>query len=155
MRRYFFEFFVSSCLVLTACATSDVPSNFVYDTSLRNEQGWIGASNRTASAETLLSGGVVTDPTLALQAALPEADIRLKRWGMAYFSKDWKAYQAVLDADIRRDGETVKCRMRSPEDHEAAPSPTEMRADNGAVLQRRLTKLVQACAAKVTQNNPA
>jgi len=80
---------------------------------------------------------------------MPDADVRVKRWGISYFSKNWSRYQAVLEADISRDGETIKCRSRSPETPTGAPTLNEMRAENGAELQRRLTELVTACAAEL------
>jgi len=131
--------------LLAACASS-VPSNFVYDTSLRGEQGWIGASSREASAKALLDGGVVQDPNESLRAALPDAEVNLQRWGLVYFSKNWKRYKVVLDADVTRDGEKVKCRLTSPERLSDAPTLSELRADDGAEIQRRLDGLVAACA---------
>lgn len=133
---------------LTGCASSG-PSNFVYETSLRTEQGFIGSADRKASAEALLSGGVVMDPNQSLQAALPDAEVKVRRWGLVYQSKNWKRYQAVLDADVTRDGEKIKCRMRSPDTLTGAPTLPEMRANNGAELQRRLSELVADCAAKI------
>ena len=133
---------------LTACTTSSGPSNFVYETSLRTEQGFIGSADRKASAEALLSGGVVMDPNKSLQAALPDAEVEIRRWGLVYQSKNWKRYQAVLDADVTRDGEKTKCRLRSPDTLNSAPTLPEMRANGGAELQRRLSELVAACAAQ-------
>ena len=100
---------------LSSCATQSLPSNFVYETSLRTEQGFIGSANRKASAEALLSGGVVSDPNISLQAALPDAEVKVRRWGLVYLSKNWKRYQAVLDADITQGDEKTKCRMSAPE----------------------------------------
>ena len=135
-------------LCLGGCASSPVPSSFVYETSLRTEQGFIGSANRKASAEALLSGGVVIDPNKSLQAAVPSAQVKLRRWGLVYLSKNWKRYQAVLDANITQDGKTTKCRMTSPNTLEGAPTLAEMRANDGAELQRRLSDLVKACAAQ-------
>ena len=137
---------------LSGCATSTGPSNFVYETSLRTEQGFIGSANRKASADALLSGGVVKDPNKTLQAALPDAQVKVRRWGLVYLSKNWKRYQAVLDADVTRDGKKIKCRMSSPDTPEdtltSAPTLQQMRANGGAELQRRLSELVTACAAQ-------
>ena len=88
------------------------------------------------------------DPNKSLQAALPDAEVEIRRWGLVYQSKNWKRYQAVLDADITRGGEKIKCRMRSPDTSAGAPTLPEMRANGGAELQRRLSELVTACAAK-------
>ena len=139
---------ILAAVCLTACASS-VPSNFVYETSLRTEQGFIGSANRDASAKALLSDGVVKDPNQSLQAALPDAEVKVRRWGLIYQSKNWKRYQAVLDADVTRGGQKTKCRMRSPDTLETAPTLPEMRANGGAELQRRLSELVTACAAQI------
>lgn len=153
MRCFFFSssrLFIMGALALlslTACASS-IPSNFVYETSLRNEQGFIGAANRKGSAEALLNGGVVIDPNTSLQAALPMAQVKVRRWGLVYLSKNWKRYQAVLDADVTRDGKIIKCRMMSPDTLSGAPTLPEMRANDGTELQRRLSDLVKACAAQ-------
>ena len=144
---HFSRLFCFSAILLSACATSTERSNFVYETSLRDEQGFIGAGNRKASEKALLSGGVVTDPQTSLQTALPAAQVKVRRWGLVYQSKNWKRYQAVLDADVTRDGQKTKCRMRSPDTLESAPTLPEMRANNGEELQRRLSELVAACAA--------
>ena len=141
---------VAACLA--ACASS-VPSNFVYETSLRTEQGFIGSANRETSAKALLSDGVVIDPNQSLQAALPDAEVKVRRWGLVYQSKNWKRYQAVLDADVTRDGQKTKCQMRSPDTLESAPTLPEMRANGGAELQRRLSELVAACAAKILRED--
>jgi len=140
-------FIFGAALILTACASS-VPSNFVYETSLRGEQGWMGAATRKASAEALLAGGVVTDPNLALAAAMPDAEIKLQRWGLVYFSKNWKRYHVVLDADVIREDEKVKCRLTSPQELSDAPTLAELRANDGAEIQQRLTELVKSCAAQ-------
>jgi len=134
---------------LMACVTSSLPSNFVYETSLRNEQGFIGAANRKASADALLSGGVVIDPNESLKSSLPDAEVKVRRWGLVYLSKNWKRYQAVLDADIIQNNQKTKCRLAWPETLDAAPTLPEMRANNGAVLQRELEGLVAACLAKL------
>jgi hypothetical protein len=135
---------------LSSCATQSLPSNFVYETSLRTEQGFIGSANRKASAEALLSGGVVSDPNISLQAALPDAEVKVRRWGLVYLSKNWKRYQAVLDADITQGDEKTKCRMSAPESLEAAPTLAEMRAGEGVELQRLLSNLIMACAAQAS-----
>ena len=140
--------FCLSAILLSGCATSSGPSNFVYETSLRDEQGFIGAGNRKASEKALLGGGVVMDPQTSLQAALPAAKVKVRRWGLVYLSKNWKRYQAVLDADITRDGKKTKCRLTSPETRVGAPTLPQMRANDGEELQRRLSELVKSCAAQ-------
>ena len=108
----------------------------------------MGAAARAASAEAVLEGGIVADPKIALTRALPNAEVKLRRWGLTYFSNNWNRYQVVLDADITRDNAKVRCRMTSPERISDAPTLTELRANDGAEIQRRLTKLVKACAVK-------
>lgn len=139
---------LTAAMCLSACASS-VPSNFVYETSLRGEQGWIGAATRKNSAAALLDGGIVTDPNESLAKELPDADVKIRRWGLVYLSKNWKRYQVVLDADISEAGQLkVKCRLTSPEKLSDAPTLPELRANEGAEVQRRLNDLVKACAAK-------
>ncbi len=140
-------------LVLTACASS-VPSNFIYETSLRGEQGFIGRSEKISAAETLLDGGRVSDPAPELRAALPGATVKLRNWGVRYFEKNWNRYQVVLNADISETGQRkVKCRLVSPEKLTDAPTLRELRANDGAEVQRRLEALVKACAAQHKQAN--
>lgn len=135
-------------LGVTACASS-TPSNFVYETSLRGEQGWIGAADRKSSAAALLNGGAVKDPGAALVNAFPDAEVKLRRWGLVYFRNNWKRYQVVLDADVSMaDQPTVKCRMASPEKLSGAPTLPDLLANDGAEVQRRLEGLIRACAAK-------
>ena len=101
------------------------------------------------AARSLLEAGGVTDPSAALEAALPNADIQVKRWGLKYFGSNWSRYQTVLDANIKTEDETVKCRLAMPETPVGAPTLQELRANDGAVLQRQLDGLISACLAKV------
>ena len=140
-------------LVLTACASS-VPSNFQYDTSLRGEQGFVGRADKISAAEALLDAGVVTDPEIALQAALPNSEIDIRTWGLRYFKSDWIRYQVVLDANIERGDMKIKCREVSTETPVGAPTLKELRANDGAALQAQLNKLVAACVAEVTNPPP-
>ena len=75
--------------LLGGCASTSVPPNFLYETSLRGEQGFIGRAERLESAASLLEAGGVTDPSIALADALPEHDVEVKRWGLKYFGSDW------------------------------------------------------------------
>lgn len=136
-------------LGLTACASS-IPSNFEYETSLRGEQGFIGRSDRIASAESILGGGVVTDPVLALRAALPDAEVKVRTWGLRYFGENWARYQVVMDADISRVDDKIKCREVSTDTPVGAPTLKELTADDGAELQRQLDGLVAACVLKAS-----
>ncbi len=145
MSRFTFYCFA---LALGACASSSIPKTFVYETSVRGEQAFVGSFAKGKSVQSLLAGGVVTDPTAALEAALPDGDIKLRRWGVVYFASNWERYQVILDADIRRDDETIKCREGFPETPVGALTLNEVRANDGAALQQRLNVLVEACAAK-------
>lgn len=137
----------SVALTLTACASS-VPSNFQYETSLRGEQGFMGRSDKISAAESVLEAGVVTDPALSLRAAFPDADIRVRKWGLRYFRANWARYQVVLDVDIKHGDDTKKCREVSTETPVGAPTLNELTANNGAEIQQRLMELVKACAGK-------
>lgn len=131
-------------VAVTACASS-LPPNFEYKTSLRGEQGFIGTSQRVNSAESILSGGLVTDPALALRTALPDANVTVRKWGLRYFDSDWARYQIVLDVDVERGKDAIKCREVSSVDPAGAPTLTELTAGNGIELQRQLDTLVAAC----------
>jgi len=125
MRRVFFTFPALAALFLCACASS-IPSNFIYETSLRGEQGLPGRAARLDSAKTLLVESGAKDPEIALQTALPDAEIDVKRWGLKYFGKDWTRYQVVLDANIKRPNmkggkEKTRCRETSTEGPVGAP----------------------------------
>jgi len=132
-------------LGLSACATADLPEGFVYETSLRGQQGWYGAGERRAAGAELLATGVVTSPQQALETALPDAEIDVQQWGLTYFQKDWARYRMVLDADVTRDGETTKCRLSTPDTHEDAPSLDDLRAEGGRAVQAALEGLVATC----------
>lgn len=133
---------------VSGCATKSVPSNFIYETSLRGEQGFVGRAGRLDAASSLLSAGVVVDPAAALKTALPDAKIDVKRWGLKYFGSNWSRYQIVLDANIQQGDAKTKCRMKSPETPVGASTLPELRANDGADLQNQLSALVTACAAK-------
>lgn len=137
---------------LSGCASS-IPDKFIYETSLRGQQSWIGAGARRAAAEDLLAQGVVTDPKLALDAALPNAEVERGAWGLRYFAKNWTRYQTVLRADVTKDGDITKCRLVDPGTVADAPLLSELTAQGGAELQARLTRLVGLCVDQVL--NPA
>lgn len=137
-------FLIWAALGLAACASS-VPSNFSYETSVRSQQGFIGQPDKISAAESLLNAGVVTDPILALEAALPDADIKVRNWGLRYFGSNWSRYQVVLDADIRRGDSKVKCREVSTKTPVGAPTLNEILADGGVEMQRQLQRLVADC----------
>ena len=136
--------FVIGTLILTGCASS-VPSNFLYKTSLRGEQGFPGRWERLASASDLLAKSERQNPQMALQSALPDAEVKVKRWGLTYFGKDWERYQVVLDADIKRGEEKVKCRETSTETPVGAPSLNALLANDGAEFTRQMEALIEAC----------
>ena len=136
--------FLVAVLVLVCCASS-LPSNFEYKTSLRGEQGFLGRVDSVKSAESLLAAGVVIDPALALRAALPDADVKVRQWGLRYFDADWTRYQVVLDADIGTGKTRTKCREVSSDGPVGAPTLRELRANDGAELQKQLKALVTAC----------
>lgn len=148
MRRAIFVLFCGA--TFCACASS-FPSNFEYTTSLRGEQGFIGLGERTAAGQALLDGGVVTDPALALRAAFPDAEVKLRKWGLRYFDKNWSRYQLVLEADILRGADKIKCREVSPDTPVGAPTLTELTQNKGAELQRGLEALTQACIKTLKQ----
>lgn len=139
---------VLTLLFLTACASS-IPSNFQYETSVRGEQGFIGRSDRVESVQSILGGGVVTDPALALRAALPDADVKVRKWGLQYFDANWGRYQVGLNADIRLSGKKTTCREVSTETPVGAPTLKELTLDDSAELQRQLEALVIMCIAKI------
>lgn len=151
MPRFTFGFSLGLLAVypLVGCATSSVPSNFIYETSLRGEQGLIGRSERLDAASSLLEAGGVNDPQTPLRKALPNATVDVKQWGVKYFSSNWARYQTVLEANIELADQTVKCRLKSPETPVGAPTLQQLRAHDGAELERRLNDLVTACLAEV------
>ena len=132
---------------LSACATS-LPPDFIYETSLRGEQGLPGRAQRLKSAKTLLAESGAKDPEIALQAALPDAEVKVKRWGVKYFGKDWARYQVVLDADIKRGDIKTKCRESSTEGPVGAPVLDELLANDGAEFLRQMEGLIAGCVAK-------
>lgn len=142
-----------AALTLSACASSSVPKSFVYDTSLRGQQSWMGASARLKASDALLAQGVVTDPQVTLETALPEAEVKLGEWGLRYFDSDWTRYAAVLAVDVTRGDEATKCRLSDPETVADAPLLKELTANGGADLQARLDRLVALCVEDVL--NPA
>jgi len=151
MRRYRLTFTLLSAFGLGAfvsgCA-SNLPSNFIYETSLRGEQGLPGRAQRLKSAKTLLAESGAKDPEVALQAALPDADIKVKRWGVKYFGKDWARYQVVLDADIKGGDTRTKCREASTESPVGAPLLDEFLANDGAEFLRQMEVLIAGCVTK-------
>jgi len=142
-----------AALALTACASS-LPPDFQYDTSLRGEQGFIGQADKISAAESLLDAGVVTDPKIALQAAFPDANISVRKWGLRYFGSNWVRYQVVLEADIKRGSDIAKCREVSTKTPVGAPTLNELRENDGAELQVQLNKLISACISEVTNPTP-
>ena len=146
MNKCNFVLGVCVATALSACATlKSIPNNFLYDTSLRGEQGFPGRAERVTAAEALLEGGVVVDPAPVLKAALPDKAIKLRQWGLRYFNTDWTRYQVILDADIGTGKTRVKCRGVSSDTPVGAPTLKELKANNGALLQDYLSGLVQAC----------
>lgn len=136
---------------LSACASfKSLPANFMYENSLRGEQGFPGRAQKTKSGEAVLNGGVVLDPLPGLQAALPDKAIKLRQWGLRYFNADWTRYQVVLNADIGTGKTRVKCRGVSSETPVGAPVLKELLADNGALFQEYLEELAQACIAQAS-----
>ena len=136
-----------SVLLLSACASS-LPPDFIYETSLRGEQGLPGRAQRLDSAKILLAESGVNDPEVTLQAALPDADIKVKRWGLKYFGKDWTRYQVVFDADIKRGDEITKCRESSTDGPVGAPLLDDLLADDGAEFSQQMEGLIAVCVAK-------
>lgn len=148
--KQFFTLTALFSLSLTACGTMGqsktvYPSNFVYETSLRAEQGWLGISAKDEAMAFIFNKGVVKDPKVALKSALPEAQINLRKWGLRYFSDDWYRYQVVLDADIKHGEDTIRCREVSTDGPVGAPTLKELTADGAVELQRSLQELVGAC----------
>ena len=139
--------FFGLSVLLSACASS-VPSNFLYQTSLRGEQGLPGRAERLDAAESFLDKSKVLDPESALKAALPDAEIKLKRWGLRYFGSDWARYVVVLDADIDMGETKTRCREASKETPVGAPTLDELLADDGAEFGRQMEGLIAACLAK-------
>lgn len=135
-------------VALTGCATGGAPSDFVYETTARKQQGVIGTAARDRAAQALLSAGVVQDPEGDLIAALPNAEVNLRRWGLHYFDENWNRYHAVLDADVKTSDGKTKCRLRGPDAVEDAPSFDEITAEGGTLLQAQLEALVQLCASE-------
>ncbi len=133
---------------VTSCASS-IPAIFHYETSVRGERGLEGTFKRQARVKALLDAAVVKSPKDALEQALPGADISLRKWGLTYFSKDWVRYQVMLEADIKRDDESIKCREVSTETPVGAPTLPELLDNDGAALQAELSKLISACVDQV------
>ncbi len=95
----------------------------------------------------------MTSPQAALETALPNAAVDLRKWGVSYFDRDWTRYRVLLEADIQTDKQTVKCRLSEPDTVKDAPLLREFEANDGALIQSRLNKLVATCADAVL--NPA
>lgn len=133
---------------LTGCASS-IPSNFEYISSVRGEQGWEGSGNRDRVVSSLLKGGVVKDPTIALQQALPDDEITVKKWGLRYFPKNWSRYQLRLDAEIQRDDTRVKCREVSTQNPVGAPTLPDLLVKDGALFQAEMEQLISRCVDQV------
>lgn len=95
----------------------------------------------------------MTSPQAAFETVLPNAEINLRQWGVSYFNKDWTRYRVLVEADIRQNEETVKCRLSEPENIEDAPLLRELEADGGELFQKSLNILVAACVNTVL--NPA
>ena len=133
-------------LALSACATFEsMPPGFLYETSLRGEQGYPGRAARVTAANALLEAGTVSHPGAALRAAFPNQDIKIRQWGLRYFNADWTRYQIVLDADIGSGKGRVKCREKSTDTPVGALTLPELLSRDGAELQRQLETLVTAC----------
>jgi len=133
---------------LNGCASS-IPHSFHYETSVRGERGLEGTFKRQAQVKSLLEAGVVENPKVALEQALPRADISVRKWGLNYFAKDWVRYQVVLEADIKREDDAIKCRNVSSDSPVGAPTLKELLVNDGADLQAELTKLISACVDQV------
>ena len=148
---------ISVCtgFLLSACATSkSVPSNFTYETSLRGEQGLFGKVTRLKSAQNLLGKGAVKDPKTTLEAALPNQNIKIQKWGLRYFETDWTRYQILLEADVGKGKSKIKCREVSTEGPVGAPVLKELLANDGALFQAELDDLVAACLKDVATPPP-
>ena len=138
---------------LTACASS-LPPEFQYETSVRSEQGFVNRAERLKAGNALLSAGVVKHPEQALRTALPDNDVKVRKWGLRYFGSNWVRYQVVLEADIKRGDKTTKCREVSTKTPVGAPTLGELRDNDGAELQAQLNKLISACISEVTNPTP-
>ena len=154
-RKYMYKFRLIFTLlsvlglsVLASGCASSLPSNFVYETSLRGEQGLPGRAERLASAKTLLAESGAVDPEEVLQAELPDADISVKRWGLQYFGSDWTRYKVVLDANVKRGKVTTRCRESSTETPVGAPLLDELLTNDGAEFERLMDGLIAACLVK-------
>ena len=108
-------------------------------------EGYFG---RTKAVKSLMDAGRVTDPSIQMRAALPDADIKVSRWGLRYFPADWERYQVVFDAKIMRGETKTRCRETSTQGPVGAPTLNELLSDDGGLLQQELTKLAATCAAK-------
>jgi len=136
-----------AAIIMSACASS-IPPNFQYESSVRGERGVEGTIGRQKVLTPLFEAGVVRNPSLALQKALPDADISVRKWGLRYFGADWVRYQVRLDADITAEDETIKCREVSTETPVGAPTLPELLDNNGIKLQAQLSALVESCVEK-------
>lgn len=136
-------FFAVCCLA--GCASADLPDDFVYETSLRGQQGWYGGKARDSAAARLLSKGAVTSPEPIMETALPLAEINLKEWGVRYFDEDWTRYRVVLLVDVKQGDQKTRCRLSEPESVKDAPLLRELHADDGALIQKSLETLVATC----------
>jgi len=150
MRCLILIFGVGAVTSLSACGTfKSLPDNFVYDTSLRGEQGLLGRAERVKSADTLLQAGSVTDPAAALKSAFPDKEVKVRQWGLRFFNSDWTRYQVVFDADVDAGKTRTKCREVSTEGPVGAPTLKALRAENGRGFKDELQALFQACIEKV------
>lgn len=139
-----------AALLVSSCATFEtLPANFLYETSLRGEQGFPGRAERVKSAKALLELGVVSDPVTALKSAYPDQKVKIRRWGLQYFNSDWTRYQVVLDADIGSGKTRTQCRFVSTDGPAGAPTLRALRAKQGQMLQDYLVKMSEACVDKV------
>ena len=152
MRAHFHTFYIMTVFALMGCASS-ISSNFIYETSLRGEKGWPGRAERLDSMQSFLDKPNVMDPEAALRAALPEAEVNVKRWGLKYFGKDWTRYQILLDVDIERGDEKTKCREVSTEGPVGAPTLDEVLANDGAEFAQALEDLIAICVSNTKAEN--
>ena len=95
----------------------------------------------------------VMDPEASLQAALPGAEVKVKRWGLKYFGKDWARYQILLDADVEHGDEKTKCREVSTEGPVGAPTLDEVLANDGAEYAQALEDLIANCVSNTKAEN--
>jgi hypothetical protein len=140
-------FILVAAFIVSACASS-LPPNFLYETSLRGEQGFMGSGDRREAAEKLLNAGVVKNPEIALKKGAPDEQVNLRRWGLRYFPKNWSRYQIVLDADIGTGKSLTRCRAVSTKTPNGAPTLQEVLANDGALVQRELEAMIAACLVK-------